>query len=266
LHYISLRLRGLLHGCTQAAPGKFPVARTRCWSTMGSTTLTLFFVTTWIVVSLQADHLDSGLDCAEPCHDRVDLMEAGLNEYTIQYTNIKIGPWGSCCIRPNQQYQILKNITTVGTENTKIIYSPGFILNEPYSNHLLVQYKIDCGVGRLGFFNVTDISLQGTTSNSRYYFFTECLMCSYLNSWCYDFIRINRGRAGTTEICDRIGSSNFLLQLESGNFTVTFRTSAEGEFPGFQMYIVCFEHQYHGMLLTTHYLVGPCHIQQVNSP
>ena len=135
-----------------------------------------------------------------------------------------------------------------------------------YSNHLLVQYKIDCGVGRLGFFNVTDISLQGTTSNSRYYFFTECLMCSYLNSWCYDFIRINRGRAGTTEICDRIGSSNFLLQLESGNFTVTFRTSAEGEFPGFQMYIVCFEPQYHGMLLITHYLVGPCHIQQVNSP
>ena len=71
---------------------------------------------------------------------------------------------------------------------------------------------------------------------------------------CYDYIRIDRGQLGHIDICDYDSSSNFLLQLESRRFTVTFRTSENGKFPGFQMYIVCFEHQYHGMLLNDYTL------------
>ena len=47
---------------------------------------------------------------------------------------------------------------------------------------------------------------------------------------------------GTLEMCGNYTSSSLVLQLqESGNLRVKFRTSEYRRYPGFEMYIICFD-------------------------
>ena len=52
-----------------------------------------------------------------------------FSEYSIHYTRLKSSDSGSaeCLVRPKNQE--IREITTSGSVNTKIIYSPGFILD-----------------------------------------------------------------------------------------------------------------------------------------
>ena len=65
--------------------------------------------------------------------------------------------------------------------------------------------------------------------------------CLHVYYRCQDYIRINRGTFGTTEICGNQTSMDSVLELQSGDFDVFFRTSEETTFPGFEMYVICFE-------------------------
>ena len=55
---------------------------------------------------------------------------------------------------------------------------------------------------------------------------------------CSDYVIIDRGIAGTTEICGNSPSSDSRIQLN--NFTVTFRSDKERTYTGFEMYVTCF--------------------------
>ena len=62
---------------------------------------------------------------------------------------------------------------------------------------------------------------------------------------CQDYIRIDRGSFGSTEICGNAITNASLSELQSGSFTVFFRSSEDlGEdevvYKGFQMYVLCF--------------------------
>ena len=50
-------------------------------------------------------------------------------------------------------------------------------------------------------------------------------------------ILIDKDPFGTTELC---GNTTTVLELQTGNFTVYFRTSEEGRRRGFEMFVVCF--------------------------
>ena len=54
---------------------------------------------------------------------------------------------------------------------------------------------------------------------------------------CQDYILIDSGPFGTTELC---GNTTTVLELQIRNFTVYFRTSEEGRRRGFEMFVVCF--------------------------
>ena len=56
---------------------------------------------------------------------------------------------------------------------------------------------------------------------------------------CQDYILIDRGEGGTTEICGNSTTDNNTFLLDSNNFTVFFRTSEVGRFQGFKMNIAC---------------------------
>lgn len=66
----------------------------------------------------------------------------------------------------------------------------------------------------------------------------------YLN-WCrcQDYLLIDRGDFGTTEICGNKTPNSSLLQLESHSFKVFFRTSEQNRYPGFEMYVICFKEE-----------------------
>ena len=57
---------------------------------------------------------------------------------------------------------------------------------------------------------------------------------------CQDYILIDPGSFGTTELCGNSTSHDSVLQLQSRNFTVYFRTSEDTVARGFRMLIVCF--------------------------
>jgi hypothetical protein len=152
------------------------------------------------------------------------------NQFSMHYTKMEVGGAGGIRCRVKRKNQEIRDITTVGTVNTKVIYSPGFILEKMYDNQLLGQYNIKCDEGRLAFFNVTDINLQGRE---------DCLDTNKKQK-CQDYILIDRGMSGTTEICGNSASNDSVLELESGSFTVFFRTSEEKKLGGFEMYIICF--------------------------
>ena len=68
----------------------------------------------------------------------------------------------------------------------------------------------------------------------------SCYNKNYI-SRCQDYILIDRGQYGTTEIC---GTEPFIsreLKLNEGKFKVFFRTSEQVKGEGFQMYIICFQ-------------------------
>ena len=58
---------------------------------------------------------------------------------------------------------------------------------------------------------------------------------------CRDYILIDRGEFGTTEICGNQTSMDSVLELQSADFKVFFRTSEETKNTGFEMYAICFE-------------------------
>ncbi|CAI8044885.1 hypothetical protein GBAR_LOCUS24857, partial [Geodia barretti] len=100
-----------------------------------------------------------------------------------------------------------------------------------YDNQLLGQYNIKCDEGRLAFFNVAEIDLPGRE---------DCVYNG--NQMCQDYILIDRGTSRPTEICGN-SSNDSTSELQSGNFTVIFRTSEEKKSGGFVMYIVCFREE-----------------------
>ena len=56
---------------------------------------------------------------------------------------------------------------------------------------------------------------------------------------CQDYLLIVDGPFGTTELCGNTTATPLVLQ--TGTFTVYFRTSEEGRGRGFEMYVVCFD-------------------------
>ena len=64
-----------------------------------------------------------------------------------------------------------------------------------------------------------------------------------------DFITVDRGRFGTLEMCGNSIDSSLVLELQhqwSGNLRVTFHTSQRDRYPGFEMYIICFDRHSEG--------------------
>ena len=57
---------------------------------------------------------------------------------------------------------------------------------------------------------------------------------------CQDYILIDRGDFGTSEICGNESFINRELQLNGGKFRVFFRSSEQVKGEGFQMYVICF--------------------------
>ena len=64
---------------------------------------------------------------------------------------------------------------------------------------------------------------------------------SHLCYRCQDYVEIVRGLYGVTEECGNTTTSNAVLELEFGDFTVIFRTSEEVRGEGFEMYSLCFK-------------------------
>ena len=58
---------------------------------------------------------------------------------------------------------------------------------------------------------------------------------------CQDYISIDRSGYGSTEICGNNVTTNFMLELEDRYFSVTFRSSEEDKYKGFQMIIICYK-------------------------
>ncbi|CAI8027326.1 hypothetical protein GBAR_LOCUS15632 [Geodia barretti] len=157
------------------------------------------------------------------------VLTAVIGQYSIHYTKLEGDGAGGIRCRVKRRNEQIRDITTVGTVHTKIIYSPGFILGEEYDNQLLGQYNIKCDEGRLAFYEVTEIDLQGRED------------CVYNGKqMCQDYILIDHGMSRTTELCGNSTSNDSMSELETGNFTVYFRTSEEKKFGGFEMYVICF--------------------------
>ena len=110
---------------------------------------------------------------------------------------------------------------------------------------------MNCGVNRLAFFNITTMELEGKETcidedgNEK---FNKQISCNnsvnnlvLLLYRCSDYILIERGTGGTTEVCGNTTGNNSMLQLQSGEFKVFFRTSEENTVKEFQMYIICFQ-------------------------
>jgi hypothetical protein len=181
--------------------------------------LTLFFLTACTVsgIATQQERCPSNT-----CNNISNLT---LNDqYSIHFIK-KMG-----CIDERKPTKT-KPVTTVGTNNTKIIYSPGFIRKRPYPNRIFVEYSINCSGSEVAFYNLSYFHLQGK----------DCERCS-------DFITVDRGddsggsSFGTTSpMCGNSTNSNLVLQLqEPGNFRVKFHTSQKNRYPGFEMYIICY--------------------------
>ena len=65
-------------------------------------------------------------------------------------------------------------------------------------------------------------------------------MLTYVYCRCQDYVQIQRGSFGSTDICGTLPSNDSVLELEFGDFTVVFRTSEEVRRRGFEMYTLCF--------------------------
>lgn len=127
--------------------------------------------------------------------------------------------------------QIITEITRLGTDDLRIIYSPGVYLDELYDNQLLVEYNVECKPDQLAFFNVTFLDIEGE----------ENCRDDKGNQKCQDFILIKRGTFGSTEICGNRTAIDSVLKLQSPSFQVLFRTSEVGQHGGFRMYAICFD-------------------------
>ena len=78
-------------------------------------------------------------------------------------------------------------------------------------------------------------------TSKRRTFSTVGLTACITGSRCQDYLQIRRPLGGDVEECGTTPSTSSLLELESGNFTVVFRTSEDDVVgDGFEMYIICY--------------------------
>ena len=169
-----------------------------------------------------------------PCTPHPDTTLPAPNQYGIYQTRIRADNNKFECQyrKPNAVFLRSKKskghqkIIDIGTEELRIIYSPGFELipQENYPNQVLVNYSIQCGEGELAFYNITDIDLQEKCDGS-----------------CVDYVEVNRGDYGTSESCGQEAGDN-MLSLNTNHFTVIFRSSFNFVHSGFRAYIICFPH------------------------
>lgn len=71
-------------------------------------------------------------------------------------------------------------------------------------------------------------------------YIVDVLCNHYKTLRCEDYIQINRGIFGTTEICGNNTPSSSVSQLESSSANIIFRTSEEVHGVGFEMQVICF--------------------------
>jgi hypothetical protein len=115
-------------------------------------------------------------------------------------------------------------ISNLGTNETRIITSPGFGMKYP-KNHL-VRYNIQCKADEVAHFSVASFELQTNR-------------CPGDRS-CRDYIQIySPAFASTEKMCGDVPPALASWQLRLRTFTVVFRTGSWKEFKGFQMFITC---------------------------
>lgn len=76
------------------------------------------------------------------------------------------------------------------------------------------------------------------------------LYCIYRR--CQDYVQIDRGNFGVSEVCGNTTSTDTVMELEFGNYTVVFRTSDEDRGEGFEMYSICFKPEEKDLPSKTH--------------
>jgi hypothetical protein len=132
-------------------------------------------------------------------------------------------------VRPSGQ--IVENITTIGSDKFKLLTSPGFTLNVPYDNQLLVEYKVQCEKGQVPYYKILDLQIQGR----------DCQTDEGTNLKCQDYINIKAG--SQKEICGNIDSlpRSDRTKYLTENLTVYFRTSEEVVDSGFMMAVLCLD-------------------------
>ena len=119
------------------------------------------------------------------------------------------------------------------------------ILVYRYDNQLLGRFNIDCGDRRIAFFNLTTIDMQDNDceqDNVSRLPFAHAIFTSLdqkIINRCQDYVLIDRGFGGSTEVCGNTSTRDSVLQLQSGGFRVFFRSSEVRKFAGFRMFIVC---------------------------
>ncbi|CAI8036334.1 hypothetical protein GBAR_LOCUS20360 [Geodia barretti] len=181
------------------------------------------------------------------------LMRADTNQYSVHHTRLRQSSSGylECNVRAREQD--IRTISNLGTDELRILYSPGFILGVPYDNQLRTEYRVRCSEGELAFFNVTHLNLQGV----------EDCRDTGGNFRCQDYLQIVRGEFGTTDNCGTTPSMDAVIELEFGDYTTVFRTSEEIQGEGFQMYTICFqplERNLEGCFNTSEFFTGVCDV------
>ena len=88
-----------------------------------------------------------------------------VSQYTIYRTRITQPRPGqfSCLYRnPNNNpiNEITTDISTLGSDDLRVIFSPGFNLGSQYTNEWLVNYNIQCPENKLAYFRTTDFALE----------------------------------------------------------------------------------------------------------
>jgi hypothetical protein len=204
---------------------------------MDNAITTVFFIVAVIGVSLPQQLnprcLFNRLDVTPCKYQNRNLRRANeINQYSVHHTRLRESPSGFVECNVRARLQDIADITNLGTDDMRIIYSPGFIINDPpsYDDQLLVQFNIDCGKDNLAFFDITSLNIQGA----------EDCEDRDGNKRCQDYILIDRGDFGTSEICGNESFINRELQLNGGKFRVFFRSSEQVKGEGFQMYVICF--------------------------
>ena len=116
-----------------------------------------------------------------------------------------------------------------------------------YPNRIFVEYSIDCSGSDLAFINFSYFHLQGECNRYNNISFKKVLLVKSVcrcEDYRTDFITVDRGgNFGKLAMCENSINPSLVLDLQrqwSENLRVTFHTSATNRYPGFEMYIICF--------------------------
>ena len=72
--------------------------------------------------------------------------------------------------------------------------------------------------------------------------YTETMkICFTILRRCQDYVELVRDTFGSSEVCGNETSTNGVLELDFGNYTVIFRSSEVVRGEGFEMYSICFK-------------------------